>query len=147
MNVIRFYIMHLEDKPLKFSSINHHASVTQCLGSSNGDVWYFVAAKPSIIDPTEIKGTIEADVVQSRAGHFYVPPSVEELQAFRISGPKFLKLNKGTWHAGPLFLGKAMDFYNLELSNTNVSVSFPLFTAYIYIHTYIDEFSLYLQYA
>lgn len=126
MNLIRFYIMHLEDKPLKFSSITHHASVTQCLGATSGDVWYLVVAKPSVIDPNEIKGTVGADVVQSRAGHFYVPPSVEELQAFRISGPKFLKLNKGTWHAGPLFLGKAMDFYNLELTNTNVSISFTL---------------------
>lgn len=117
----RFYIMHLEERPLKFSSITHHAAVTQCLGSIGGDVWYLGVAKPSIVDPAEIKGTVGADVVQSHSGHFYVPPPVEEVRAFRISGPKFLKLNRGTWHAGPLFVGKAMDFYNLELSDTNVS--------------------------
>lgn len=32
----RFYIMKLENQPLKFSSITHHANVTQCLGSIGG---------------------------------------------------------------------------------------------------------------
>ncbi|KAF2566137.1 hypothetical protein F2Q68_00027999, partial [Brassica cretica] len=36
-----------------------------------------------------------------------------------FSGPKFVKLNRGTWHVGPLFSDSSMDFYNLELSNTN----------------------------
>ncbi|KAL3520625.1 hypothetical protein ACH5RR_018774 [Cinchona calisaya] len=116
----RFYIMHLEDRDLKFSSITHHANVTQCLGSIGGDVWYLGVAKPSIVDPSEIKDTMGVDVIQSHCGHFHVPPSVDEVRAFRISGPKFLKLNCGTWHAGPLFKENAMDFYNLELSNTNV---------------------------
>lgn len=116
----RFYIMHLEDRALKFSTITHHANVTQCLGSIGGNVWYLGVAKPSIVDPPNIKGTMGANIIQSHCGHFYVPPSVEEVQAFRISGPKFLKLNHGTWHAGPLFTEKTMDFYNLELSNTNV---------------------------
>ncbi|CAI9759246.1 unnamed protein product [Fraxinus pennsylvanica] len=116
----RFYIMHLEDRALKFSEITHHASVTQCLGSIGSHVWYLGVGKPSIVDPTEIKGTTGADVVQSHCGHFYVPPAVDDIHAFRISGPKFLKLNRGTWHAGPLFTEKTMDFYNLELSNTNV---------------------------
>lgn len=120
---IRFYIMHLEDRPLKFSTITHHASVTQCLGSIGGHVWYLGVAKPSIVDPSDIKGTIGADVVKSHCGHFYVPPAVDDVRVFKISGPKFLKLNRGTWHAGPLFLQKTMDFYNLELSNTNVSTS------------------------
>ncbi|CAA2964993.1 Ureidoglycolate hydrolases [Olea europaea subsp. europaea] len=116
----RFYIMHLEDRALKFSDITHHASVTQCLGSIGGHVWYLGVGKPSTVDPTEINGATGADVVQSHCGHFYVPPAVDDIRAFRISGPKFLKLNRGTWHAGPLFTEKTMDFYNLELSNTNV---------------------------
>ncbi|KAL2249221.1 UNVERIFIED_CONTAM: hypothetical protein Sindi_2395800 [Sesamum indicum] len=124
MHLIRFYIMHLEDRPLKFSTITHHASVTQCLGSIGGHVWYLGVAKPSILDPIEIKGTVGADVVQSHCGHFYLPPAIDDVRVFRISGPKFLKLNRGTWHAGPLFLEKTMDFYNLELSNTNVSTLF-----------------------
>ncbi|MCD7467840.1 Ureidoglycolate lyase [Datura stramonium] len=113
----RFYIMQLKDRSLRFSKITHHANVTQCLGSIGGNVWYLGVAKPSIVDPTDIKG---ADIVQSHCGHFYLPPAVDEVQAFRISGPKFIKLNHGTWHAGPLFTDDKMDFYNLELNNTNV---------------------------
>ncbi|KAL5733406.1 hypothetical protein ACOSP7_032745 [Xanthoceras sorbifolium] len=116
----RFYIMHLKDRALKFSKITHHASVTQCLGSIGGHVWYFGVAKSSIVDSKETKGEIGSDVVQSCCGHFYVPPAVDDVRVFRISGPKFLKLNRGTWHAGPLFKADDMDFYNLELSNTNV---------------------------
>ncbi|XBI20066.1 hypothetical protein VPH35_061445 [Triticum aestivum] len=115
----RFYIMRLESRPLKFSSITHHASVTQCLGSIGGQDWYLGVAKPSILDgATEQSGGGTA--VQSRAGHFYLPPDPSEVCVFRVSGPKFLKLHAGTWHAGPLFKADAVDFYNLELSNTNV---------------------------
>ncbi|KAI3809001.1 hypothetical protein L1987_24965 [Smallanthus sonchifolius] len=110
----RFYIMHLQDRALKFSKITHHASVTQCLGSISGDVWFLGVAKSSIV---EEKGE---NVLQSRSGHFFVPPAVDSVQVFKITGPKFLKLNRGTWHAGPLFKPDTMDFYNLELSNTNV---------------------------
>ncbi|KAL7148358.1 hypothetical protein ABFS83_06G173200 [Erythranthe nasuta] len=114
----RFYIMHLEDRPLEFSTITHHASVTQCLGSINGRVWYLGVAKPSTVDPSdEITGS---NLVKSHCGHFYAPPKIDDVRVFKIAGPTFLKLNRGTWHAGPLFLEKTMDFYNLELSNTNV---------------------------
>ncbi|KAA8534350.1 hypothetical protein F0562_031823 [Nyssa sinensis] len=114
----RFYIMHLKDRPFKISSITHHASVTQCLGSIGGHVWYLGVAKSSIVDLSETDKDVNA--VQSRCGHCYVPPGVDDVCVFRISGPKFLKLNLGTWHAGPLFKADTMDFYNLELSNTNV---------------------------
>ncbi|KAI3799751.1 hypothetical protein L1987_35053 [Smallanthus sonchifolius] len=115
----RFYIMQLQDQALKFSRITHHASVTQCLGSIGRDnAWYLGVAKPSIVDPNlERKAD---DVLKSRSGHFFVPPAVDSVQVFKITGPKFLKLHRGTWHAGPLFKPHAMDFYNLELSNTNV---------------------------
>ncbi|KAK2404181.1 ureidoglycolate hydrolase [Trifolium repens] len=116
----RFYIMHLENRPLEFSNITHHASVTQCLGSIGGNVWYLGVAKPSIVDSNEIKDDTGKTVVQSRSSHFYAPPAIEDVKVFKISGSKFLKLNRGTWHAGPLFKSDAMDFYNLELSNTNV---------------------------
>ncbi|CAI9775988.1 unnamed protein product [Fraxinus pennsylvanica] len=86
--------MHLEDRALKFSEITHHASVTQCLGSIGGHVCYLGVGKPSIVDPTEMKGTTGADVVQSHCGHFYVPLAVDDIHAFRISGPKFLKLKR-----------------------------------------------------
>ncbi|XP_027366722.1 uncharacterized protein LOC113872993 [Abrus precatorius] len=113
----RFYIMHLENRPLKFSSITHHASVTQCLGSIGGHVWYLGVAKSSIVDSNDESGK---KIVQSRCGHSYVPPDIEDVQVFKVAGSKFLKLSRGTWHAGPLFKADTMDFYNLELSNTNV---------------------------
>ncbi|KAK7267413.1 hypothetical protein RIF29_20087 [Crotalaria pallida] len=117
----RFYIMHLEKRPLKFSTITHHASVTQCLGSIGGHVWYLGVAKPSIVvDSSAIKGDTCNKIAQSPSGHSYVPPAVEDVQVFKVAGSKFLKLNRGTWHAGPLFKADTMDFYNLELSNTNV---------------------------
>uniref|UniRef100_A0ACD5VK31 Uncharacterized protein n=1 Tax=Avena sativa TaxID=4498 RepID=A0ACD5VK31_AVESA len=116
----RFYIMRLESKPLKFSSITHHASVTQCLGSIGGQDWYLGVAKSSIVDGAPPEQSGGRSPVQSRAGHFYLPPDPAEVCVFRVSGPKFLKLHAGTWHAGPLFKADAVDFYNLELSNTNV---------------------------
>ena len=51
---------------------------------------------------------------------------------FRVEGLKFLKLNRGTWHAGPLFKADTMDFYNLELSNTNVSSLSKLVLKFMY---------------
>ncbi|KAG9453288.1 hypothetical protein H6P81_006192 [Aristolochia fimbriata] len=118
--VPRFYIMHIEDRKLKFSKITHHASVTQCLGSIGGGEWYLGVAKASILGETRNVAEMANNVVKSKCGHYYVPPAPDDVQVFRIVGPKFLKLNVGTWHAGPLFRANAMDFYNLELSNTNV---------------------------
>jgi hypothetical protein len=114
--------MHLQNCPLKFSSITHHANVTQCLGAAiDSNVWYLAVAKPSVVDSNEIENDSGKTIVKSRSGHFYVPPAIEDVQVFKVSGPKFLKLNRGTWHAGPLFTTDAMNFYNLELTNTNVS--------------------------
>ncbi|KAL5569255.1 hypothetical protein UlMin_025830 [Ulmus minor] len=120
LGIPRFYIMHLEGRPLKFSTITHHASVTQCLGSIGGHVWYLGVAKPSILETNDANGDSSNNAVKSHCGHFYVPPRVEDVRVFRVSGTKFLKLNRGTWHAGPIFKDNAMNFYNLELSNTNV---------------------------
>ncbi|KAL8136455.1 hypothetical protein V2J09_002456 [Rumex salicifolius] len=116
----RFYIMRLKRNSLKFSKISHHASVTQCLGSVHGRVWYLGVAKSSIISADE-KNTVDKNVSRSRSGHFYIPPDVTGVRTFRISGPKYIMLNKGTWHEGPLFTDDTMDFYNLELSNTYVA--------------------------
>ncbi|KAJ8553433.1 hypothetical protein K7X08_024111 [Anisodus acutangulus] len=100
--------MQLNDRSLSFSKISSHANVTQCLGSIGGNVWYLGVAKPSIVDPADIKGVMGAEIVQSHCGHFY------EVQTFRISGPKFIKLNNSTWDAGPLFTYSTINFYNLE---------------------------------
>ncbi|CAL9235685.1 unnamed protein product [Arabidopsis halleri] len=116
----RFYIMPLQGTSFSFSEITHHANVTQCLGSIGAHVWYLGVAKPSLIEDDDDDGR-RVDAVESKSGHLYIPPAVEEIRVFRISGPKFVKLNRGTWHAGPLFIdSSSMDFCNLELTNTNV---------------------------
>ena len=92
----RFYIMRLEDKPLRFSQITHHKQCTQCLGALEGLDWYMAVA------PAE------------------AAPDESNLRAFRIPGNCFVKLEPGTWHAGPYFVHPAVSFYNLELSDTNV---------------------------
>lgn len=42
------------------------------------------------------------------------------LDSVQVPFGTFIKLNPGTWHAGPHFETREyMDFYNLELSDTN----------------------------
>ncbi|CAH8387164.1 unnamed protein product [Eruca vesicaria subsp. sativa] len=115
----RFYIMRLKDRSFGFSTITHHANVTQCLGSIGGHVWYLGVAKPSLIEDVDRERVVGGNVESGSNGHLYALPAVEDVRVFRFSGPKFVKLNRGTWHAGPLFSESSMDFYNLELSNTN----------------------------
>ncbi|CAN8316534.1 unnamed protein product [Cochlearia groenlandica] len=113
----RFYIMRLQDRSFDFYKITHHANVTQCLGSVGGRVWYIGVAKPSLIE--QETRSVDNVVESGSCGHLYAPPDVDEVRVFKVSGPKFVKFNRGTWHAGPLFDNGYMDFYNLELSNTN----------------------------
>lgn len=47
---------------------------------------------------------------------------MQDLHVFRIPYGVFVQLNQGVWHAGPLFDSPDhLDFYNLELSDTNMS--------------------------
>ena len=94
----RFYIMRLHHKGRKFHQITRHNLCTQCLGSLEGKTWYIVVAPPSTT----------------------AQPNLEAMAAFRIPGNCFIKLEVGTWHAGPYFDDDIVDFYNLELSDTNV---------------------------
>lgn len=94
----RFYIMRLQQKGRRFSRITRHVRCTQCLGSLEGKDWLIAVAPPN-----------EA-----------AEPSLKDLAAFRIPGNCFIKLEVGTWHAGPYFDHEWVDFYNLELSDTNV---------------------------
>lgn len=94
----RFYIMRLPTRDLSFRHITYHAQCTQCLGSLQGKPWYIAVAPAS------------------------VPLDVEQIVAFKIPGDRFIKLDLGTWHAGPLFREEPhIDFYNLELSDTNIT--------------------------
>ncbi|NJK69948.1 MAG: Ureidoglycolate hydrolase [Microcoleus sp. CSU_2_2] len=94
----RFYIMRLEKKGCKFGKITRHVQCTQCLGSLEGKDWLMAVAPPSEEDK----------------------PCLADIAAFRIPGNCFIKLDVGTWHAGPYFDADFVEFYNLELSDTNV---------------------------
>ncbi|PSC74878.1 ureidoglycolate hydrolase [Micractinium conductrix] len=99
----RFYIMRLPRRGRRFERITYHARVTQCLGVLQpASPWFMVVAAPTL--------SVERY------------PQQANLAAFRIPHGVFVKLHKGTWHAGPLFDGGGpVDFYNLELSDTNVT--------------------------
>ncbi len=94
----RFYIMRLQRRGKTFHEITRHNLCTQCLGSLNGKDWLMAVCPPS--PKTE--------------------PDIDRLAAFRIPGDCFIKLDIGTWHAGPYFEHPQVDFYNLELSDTNI---------------------------
>ena len=94
----RFYLMHLKHRGRTFHQITRHSLCTQCLGSLNGKDWLMAVCPPSVKSE----------------------PEINQMSAFRIPGNCFIKLEVGTWHAGPYFDREATDFYNLELHNTNV---------------------------
>jgi ureidoglycolate hydrolase len=93
-----FYIMRLHQRGQTFHQITRHQRCTQCLGSLEGKEWLLAVAPPS------------------QAAF----PRLEDIVAFRIPGNCFIKLEVGTWHAGPYFDDPWVDFYNLELSDTNL---------------------------
>ncbi len=93
----RFYIMRLHQRGRRFYRITRHVRCTQCLGSLEGKEWLIAVAPPNQSDR----------------------PDRDKLAAFRIPGNCFIKLDTGTWHAGPYFDADAVDFYNLELADTN----------------------------
>lgn len=95
----RFYIMRLHYKGRKFQTITRHIKCTQCLGSLEGKEWLIAVAPPCNRDK----------------------PLLENIVAFRIPGNCFIKLELGTWHSGPYFDDKFVNFYNLELSDTNIN--------------------------
>jgi ureidoglycolate hydrolase len=94
----RFYIMRLHHRGRQFSHMTRHRQCTQCLGALAEQAWLIAVARPA-----------EAD-----------QPALNNITAFQIPGNCFIKLNRGTWHAGPYFDQDSIDFYNLELSNTNI---------------------------
>lgn len=94
----RFYIMRLYHRGYKFHNITRHQLCTQCLGSLEGKEWLLGVAPPTLA----------------------LVPLWEDVVVFRIPGNCFVKLEVGTWHAGPYFEHDCVDFYNLELSDTNL---------------------------
>ncbi|KXS20036.1 hypothetical protein M427DRAFT_52306 [Gonapodya prolifera JEL478] len=96
----RLYLMHLPKRGLRIQSIARHIKVTQCLGSVTGTGWYMGVAQGKDMDPS-------------------ARPDLETFKVFYIPKEAGIKLNEGTWHAGPHFDDPEMTFYNLELDNTN----------------------------
>ena len=94
----RFYIMSLHHRGRRFHTITCHRQCTQCLGSLGGQRWFLGVAPPS-----EAK-----------------QPKLDAIRVFEIPGDRFIKLEVGTWHAGPYFDADTVNFYNLELTDTNV---------------------------
>ena len=94
----RFYIMALHQRGRRFHTITRHGGCTQCLGSLEGKTWFLGVAPPSPASQ----------------------PTPEDIPVIKIPGNCFVKLEVGTWHAGPYFDAESVNFYNLELSDTNV---------------------------
>lgn len=94
----RFYIMQLHQRGRRFHDITRHGGCTQCLGALDGREWFLGVAPPSALPN----------------------PRPEDIQVFKIPGDRFVKLEVGTWHAGPYFDDDTVNFYNLELADTNV---------------------------
>ncbi len=95
----RFYIMTLTHRGQRFRTITRHRRCTQCLGALGGKDWWLAVAPPG---PA-------------------ATPDPATIQAFHIPGHCFVNLAVGTWHAGPYFGHDQVHFYNLELSDTNMT--------------------------
>ena len=97
----RFYIMRLYRRPPGFRQITRHLAVTQCLASVGGGSWIIAVAPPR--DPDDAAAE----------------PDPAAIRAFDVPGNVAISLHRSTWHAGPFFDAPNMDFYNLELADTN----------------------------
>jgi len=96
----RLWIMRLSKIGVSFKRIARHRRVTQCLGALGGKDWLIGVAPPNDL---------------SDAGR----PRLEDIAGFRVPGDCVIKLHVATWHAGPHFTHDAVDFFNLELMDTN----------------------------
>ena len=97
---LRYYIMRLRRRPAKVSSMTRHQKATQCLGSADAQPWWMVVAEPGL-----------AGEQLSEATTLLV----------KVEAGEAMKLHQGTWHAGPFFLASSALFFNLELSDTNLT--------------------------
>jgi ureidoglycolate hydrolase len=98
----RFYVMTLAHGRTSFTRITRHHRVTQCLASVGGAPWRLAVAP-------------------ARPGSAVDAPALADLRGFEVPGDVAVLLYRGTWHAGPFFDGPELAFFNLELSDTNVT--------------------------
>lgn len=97
----RFYIMALTHRGHLVKQITRHRRVTQCLAAAGQEPWMIALAPPLAKDDPRAE------------------PAIETIKGFRIKPGTAIKLHAGTWHAGPFFDTATMDFFNLELADTN----------------------------
>jgi hypothetical protein len=99
----RLYLMRLPPRPLHFTQFARHNKVTQCLAGLGTTPWYMAVAPP----PASGEGL-----------HPEVP--VDSVLLFEFRPPTAVCLRQGCWHSGPYFTDDGRDFYNLEMTDTNV---------------------------
>ena len=124
----RFYILRLpaagRDK-LHFDRITHHKRVDQTLGGVGGKDWFIGVAAAGAA------GDGDGPSLSLSPSPPSPSPSLDEITVFRVPPRVFIVLKRGTWHAGPLFVGGDgedgeasagfRDFFNAELSDTNIT--------------------------
>ena len=97
----RFYVMELQQRSAAaVEKITQHRQVTQCLASADGKPFWIALASP-----LEDGATIAA----------------ARVQLVRVNPGEAIALHRCTWHAGPYFLEPTARFFNLELSDTNIT--------------------------
>ncbi len=99
----RFYTMRIPGRGMTVTHITRHRRVTQALAAADGLAWVIAVAPPR--DPDDPQAQ----------------PVPEDIRAFRIPGDTAIMLDRGTWHAGPLFDAPWGCFFNLELADTNIT--------------------------
>ena len=97
---LRYYVMRLRRRAAVLGSMTRHIDATQCLGSADAKPWWLAVAA--------------AELQSEQLDHTTV-------QLVEVHPGEAVKLHQGTWHAGPFFLAPTALFFNLELSDTNLT--------------------------
>ena len=97
---LRYYVMRLRRRPAMLGSMTRHTQATQCLSSADAQPWWLAVAS--------------ANLASEQLDHITV-------QLVIVQPGEAVKLHQGTWHAGPFFLTPTALFFNLELSDTNLT--------------------------
>ena len=97
---LRYYVMRLHRRAAVLGSMTRHIQATQCLGSADAQPWWLAVAT--------------AKLQSEQLDHSTV-------QLVKVEPGEAVKLHQGTWHAGPFFLATTALFFNLELSDTNLT--------------------------
>ena len=97
---LRYYVMRLRRRPAMLGSMTRHTQATQCLSSADAQPWWLAVASAKLASEELDHTTVQLVNVQPGEG---------------------VKLHQGTWHAGPFFVAPTALFFNLELSDTNIT--------------------------